>query len=142
MDFAPTEKVALLRDQVEKFFATDILPRHPTWCESTEDEARGTPAFMHELRAKAYEMGLWNLGLPNLRDDDRRFIGLVEAPRDGDARREEREQRDLERVGRVAERARERERARAHGGAHTAFCTRTRVRACFPALCKCGRESG
>ena len=82
MDFAPTEKVALLCDQVEKFFADEILPHHPTWLSSTHDEVQGTPAFMQELRAKAYEMGLWNLGLPNLRDDEpgTRLTNLEFAP--------------------------------------------------------------
>lgn len=70
MDFAPSEKVALLCDQVEQFYANEILPRHPNWREANASGEQGTPAFMRELRGKTYEMGLWNMALPNLRDDE------------------------------------------------------------------------
>ncbi len=47
---------------VETFFDSEILPRHREWAKHVVAKA-GTPPFVAELRAKAREAGLWNLGL-------------------------------------------------------------------------------
>ena len=55
-------------DAVEDFFQTKILPNHHRWLsEAAESEE---PSVETELREEAKSLGLWNLALPRLADDE------------------------------------------------------------------------
>ena len=55
-------------DAVEDFFQTKILPNHHRWLsEAAETEE---PSIETELREEAKSLGLWNLALPRLADDE------------------------------------------------------------------------
>jgi len=66
MDFAYTDKVERLREQVRDFMENRIIPAEPVHAEQVE--ASGDPHFhapiMEELKAEARGAGLWNLFLP------------------------------------------------------------------------------
>lgn len=70
MDFVPSETAVAMRDQVEAFFRSEILPRAKDWHRDVEGEGLGQAAFMAALKAKAFEQGLWNMALPRLADDE------------------------------------------------------------------------
>ena len=70
MDFTPTERVLQLRDQVEYFFNEKILPRNHEWEERVERQGEVWPDFLMDLRAEAKALGLWNMALPLLADDE------------------------------------------------------------------------
>lgn len=69
MHFQPSDKSKKWHDRARSFFHTEILPRHREW---TYRVARngGDAAFIDDLKDKARKQGLWNLGLPGLRDDE------------------------------------------------------------------------
>jgi acyl-CoA dehydrogenase len=69
MNFAYTPRVEELREQLREFMEAHILPRIAAWHEAV---ARGEypPAFMAPLKALARAGGLWNLFLPELREDE------------------------------------------------------------------------
>ncbi|MEM7003216.1 MAG: acyl-CoA dehydrogenase family protein [Pseudomonadota bacterium] len=55
-------------DAVAQFYDTRILPNHALWrAQAATDEE---PAIEQELRAEAKALGLWNLGLPRLAEDE------------------------------------------------------------------------
>jgi acyl-CoA dehydrogenase len=68
MDFELSERSEAWRKQLETFFDQEILPRHRAWLD--EVAANGEASFMGELQAKARAQGLWNLGLPELAEDE------------------------------------------------------------------------
>jgi acyl-CoA dehydrogenase len=70
MDFAPSENAVAIRDQVEAFFRAEILPRVKDFHHDVEVDGRHEATFMGALKAKAFEMGLWNMALPRLADDE------------------------------------------------------------------------
>ena len=70
MDFEQSERTRDIREQVEAFFAEHILPRDADWHREVEVGGNPKPQFLTELRAKAYELGLWNMALPALTDDE------------------------------------------------------------------------
>jgi acyl-CoA dehydrogenase len=81
MDFnfsVETEEILLL---AEDFFATDILPRHREWVETVCRNGQA-PHFIKDIQAKAKSLGLWNLALPALADDEpgTRLTNLEFAP--------------------------------------------------------------
>ena len=63
-----SDTAASVRDAVENFFHEKILPNHHLWLRQAETDA--TPAIEQSLRAEAKALGLWNLGLPRLADDE------------------------------------------------------------------------
>ena len=69
MDFSYTDKTNQLRTRVDNFMQDHIIPRIGQWRE--ELEAGTYPvSFMEDLKALARDEGLWNLFLPDLRDDE------------------------------------------------------------------------
>jgi acyl-CoA dehydrogenase len=81
MDFNFTPKSLALQDEVEAFFRARILPRNHDW--QAHVAAHGVaPPFLEELKREARELGLWNLGLPDLKDDQpgTRLTNLEFAP--------------------------------------------------------------
>ena len=69
MDFELPPRARDLRDRLESFFNTEVLPRHREWHGHAVLRREPVP-FMGELRAKARTAGLWNLGLPDLAADE------------------------------------------------------------------------
>ena len=65
---APSETALQVRDEVESFFDKRILPNHHTWL--TEASEHEQPPVEIELRKEAKALGLWNLGLPRLTEDE------------------------------------------------------------------------
>lgn len=68
MDFAYSDKVKALQEQLTQFMEREIAPRDKEWHELTE---AGTfpPPFCAEIKAKAKAEGLWNMFMPGLPDD-------------------------------------------------------------------------
>ncbi|MCC5969296.1 MAG: acyl-CoA dehydrogenase family protein [Pararhodobacter sp.] len=69
MDFELSPVSRSVRDRAENFFQASILPRHRAWHQAVVREGRFAP-FMPRLQDEARAAGLWNLGLPLLRDDE------------------------------------------------------------------------
>src|ERR1700744_4396756 len=80
MDFDLSARSEAWREKLQTFFDQEILPRHRAWLD--EVAAKGEASFMGELQAKAWALGLWNLGLPELADDEpgTRLSNLEYAP--------------------------------------------------------------
>ncbi len=57
-----------VQDAVEQFFAERILPNHHLWLE--QSGIHEEPEIESQLRHEARELGLWNLALPRLADDE------------------------------------------------------------------------
>jgi acyl-CoA dehydrogenase len=81
MDFELSERAQEMRDRVAALYEADILPRHRDWVQDVVRSGREA-RFLLELRKKAREQGLWNLGLPQLADDEpgTRLTNLEFAP--------------------------------------------------------------
>ena len=58
------ESASELRAAVETFFDAEILPRHREWVAYVAEHP-GAPPFLAGLRARARELGLWNLWRPD-----------------------------------------------------------------------------
>jgi len=67
VDFAHPPKVQALIDLLEDFMAAEVMPRARAWREA--GMAGVYPPFVGEVQAKAKELGLWNLAIPNLPAD-------------------------------------------------------------------------
>ncbi|MEM7221040.1 MAG: acyl-CoA dehydrogenase family protein [Pseudomonadota bacterium] len=67
--FAISATAQDVQDAVARLFAERILPNHKLW---REQAAAGSeqPAIETELRAEAKSLGLWNLALPRLAEDE------------------------------------------------------------------------
>ncbi|MBV9522434.1 MAG: acyl-CoA dehydrogenase family protein [Alphaproteobacteria bacterium] len=70
MDFELSERARALRDRVEAFFESEILPRDREWHEAVGKDGVREAAFLAGLRQKARAAGLWNMALPRLAPDD------------------------------------------------------------------------
>jgi acyl-CoA dehydrogenase len=81
MDFDLSARSEHWRQRLQSFFDQELLPRHRAWVEHTATK-REEPPFMEELQQKARSAGLWNLGLPELGDDEpgTRLSNLEYAP--------------------------------------------------------------
>ncbi|WP_244608275.1 acyl-CoA dehydrogenase family protein [Bradyrhizobium algeriense] len=80
MDFDLSSRSEAWREKLQAFFDAEILPRHRAWLAHV---AKGEAAsFMSDLQRKARAAGLWNLGLPELSDDEpgTRLSNLEYAP--------------------------------------------------------------
>lgn len=71
---------ALLR-QLDQFLQTYVLPHNAAWHQAVQD-GHYPPPFLEDLKTLAREEGLWNLFLPNLREDEpgTRLCNLDYAP--------------------------------------------------------------
>ena len=72
MDFEPSDKVKLLSEQIERFMKEYVYPAEPIAQQQMQEGDVIEPPIMKEIRAKAKEIGLWNLFLP----DDEYGAGL------------------------------------------------------------------
>ena len=80
MDFDLSSRSETWREKLQAFLDAEILPRHRAWLDHA---AKGEVApFMADLQRKARAAGLWNLGLPELADDEpgTRLSNLEYAP--------------------------------------------------------------
>ena len=66
--FELPETAVTIRDQVETFFQQQILPNHPLW--QSQSCTQAIPEIEKQLSCAAKELGLWNMALPRLTDDD------------------------------------------------------------------------
>jgi acyl-CoA dehydrogenase len=76
MDFAPSERVAELRERVRSFMADHVLPVEDEALRALDAEVGPNvayPAILVELRERARGEGLWNLFMP----DERHGPGLA-----------------------------------------------------------------
>ena len=55
--------------QVESFFQRRVLPSNRLW-EQQAKVGQAVPDILRVLRAEAKELGLWNMALPRLTDDE------------------------------------------------------------------------
>ena len=81
MDFQYSPEVEALRARLRDFVDREIAPRNQEWHAGAA--AHGYPtALVEELKAKAFQEGLWNLFLPGLKDDEpgTRLTNLEYAP--------------------------------------------------------------
>ena len=62
-------KALSVREQVEAFFDARILPNHGLW-QQQATEGQPIPDIEKALRAEAKALGLWNMALPRLGDDE------------------------------------------------------------------------
>ena len=80
MDFDLSGRSEAWLEKLQAFFDQEVLPRHRAWLAHV---AKGEAApFMGDLQRKARAAGLWNLGLPELADDEpgTRLSNLEYAP--------------------------------------------------------------
>src|SRR4029077_17661027 len=69
MDFELSERSEAWREKLQAFFDRDVLPRHRAWLDHVAGKGETAP-FMGDLQQKARAAGLWNLGLPELADNE------------------------------------------------------------------------
>ena len=69
MAFETAPRAAEMTGRVDAFMASEVVPRHREWVQAVVREDRAAP-FMPALQAKARAAGLWNLGLPQLAEDE------------------------------------------------------------------------
>jgi len=81
MDFDLSARAEQWRGKLQAFFDCEVLPRHRAWLEHVAVSSDAAP-FMGELQDKARAQGLWNLGLPELAEDEpgTRLSNLEYAP--------------------------------------------------------------
>lgn len=82
MEFAYSQQSLELQARLKAFYQAHIIPRWREWQEAIKRQGVLEPDFVAELRAMAKNEGLWNLAVPNLRDDDpgTRLSNLEYAP--------------------------------------------------------------
>src|SRR5262245_13645877 len=64
MEFAYSDKVKRLQEQVQAFMDAHIYPNEAVYDEQVAANRWEQPPIMEELKAKARKQGLWNLFLP------------------------------------------------------------------------------
>ena len=67
--FELPDKAIQIRDEVETFFNARVLPNNKLWAEQAQS-GQSTPDIERELRAEAKALGLWNMALPRLGDNE------------------------------------------------------------------------
>jgi|GEM_PF-2866995 len=67
--FAISDSAQAITDAVRAFYQDQILPNNPRW-KAESHEGAEIPAVETELRAEAKALGLWNLALPRLAEDE------------------------------------------------------------------------
>jgi acyl-CoA dehydrogenase len=81
MDFDLSARAEQWRGKLQAFFDREVLPRHRAWLGHVAVSSDAAP-FMAELQDRARVQGLWNLGLPELAEDEpgTRLSNLEYAP--------------------------------------------------------------
>jgi len=69
MDFELSARSEAWRRRLQAFFDTEVLPRHRAYLDHVVRKREAAP-FMGDLQARARAAGLWNLGLPDLAEDE------------------------------------------------------------------------
>jgi len=67
--FELPEKAQVIRAEVEQFFTKHVLPANSRWQQEAADGSAQPPVEV-ELRDRAKALGLWNMALPRLTDDE------------------------------------------------------------------------
>jgi len=62
-------KAIAVRDEVEAFFNARVLPNNKVWLQQAH-AGQSTPEIEQTLRAEARELGLWNMALPRLSENE------------------------------------------------------------------------
>ena len=62
-------KAIEVRDEVEAFFNARVLPNNKLWLEQAHS-GQSTPDIERTLRAEARQLGLWNMALPRLTENE------------------------------------------------------------------------
>ncbi len=70
MNFSYSEESLALQAQLHAFYDEHIIPRWRDWQIAIKRDNVREPDFVKELRVKAREAGLWNLALPDLKEDE------------------------------------------------------------------------
>lgn len=67
MDFEPSDKCKAVLREVQRFMDEYVYPNERTYQQQVDDggDPHAEPPVMTEIRAKAKELGLWNLFLPD-----------------------------------------------------------------------------
>ncbi|MBW2401729.1 MAG: acyl-CoA dehydrogenase family protein, partial [Deltaproteobacteria bacterium] len=65
MDFELSEKAQAVEEQLCRFMDEYVYPAEREYLEQSEAKPKEEPGIMLDLRAKAKEIGLWNLFLPD-----------------------------------------------------------------------------
>jgi acyl-CoA dehydrogenase len=68
MDFAPSPQAVAMQARLSRFMADLVLPSLPEW-HRWSDAGVFPSDLIESLKAQAQSLGLWNLFLPSLRDD-------------------------------------------------------------------------
>ncbi len=69
MDFEMSPRSQQWLERLQHFFNDKVLPRNRDWYEEVVRQGK-SPSFLPELQRQARDAGLWNLGLPELADDE------------------------------------------------------------------------
>jgi acyl-CoA dehydrogenase len=69
MDFSLPFETQAFAQTLQAFIDRYVLPYNPAWHQAVA-QGEYPPAFMEDLKALAKEEGLWNLCLPELKDDE------------------------------------------------------------------------
>jgi acyl-CoA dehydrogenase len=69
MDFQSDAQTRQLADQVEHIFQHEILPRRTDYADAVNNGDL-EPAFLRDLKVRHRELGLWNMALPRLAEDE------------------------------------------------------------------------
>src|SRR6185437_8108560 len=69
MDFDLSPLAEQWQGKLQSFFDREVLPLHRAWLEHVAVSSDAAP-FMAELQDKARAQGLWNLGLPELAENE------------------------------------------------------------------------
>jgi acyl-CoA dehydrogenase len=82
MEFELPAVTRELQGQLEAFMSDHILPAIPQWVRDVEEAGNFPPPWLEDLKREARSLGLWNLFLPALRDDEpgTRLSNLEYAP--------------------------------------------------------------
>lgn len=70
MDFAPSQRTQALTERLARFMREQVVPAEPVYASQlaggTDHRQWRQPHVMEQLKARAREVGLWNLFLPDL----------------------------------------------------------------------------
>ena len=69
MNFQHSPRAQALQHQLEAFVQRYLLPHNAAWHQAVQ-QGQYPPPFLEDLKTLAREEGLWNLFLPDLRDDE------------------------------------------------------------------------
>ena len=67
--FERPQRATDVADQVEKFFQQRVLPNNKLW-EQQAGAGQAIPEIQQTLRDEAKALGLWNMALPRLSEDE------------------------------------------------------------------------